>query len=317
MNWLIGLFGHCFITVVQALPLRVVAWIGRHGGAVAWYIDSRHRRIALENLERVFSKEFDAAKRREIAHENFRRLGENYLCGIKTAGMPQQEMSRHLEFIGYKEALEFTGKPLIIAVGHFGNFELFSRSQAEAPTHQVGTTYRALKPPALDRLLLRLRERSGLKFFERRTQARELKRFLGSGQVVLGILGDQHAGDRGLWLPFLGVPCSCSSAPALFALRYDGALCSAICYRVGLAQWRIEMGPKIPTAHTDGTPRSPEEITLDINAAYEAGIRKDPANWFWVHRRWKPASALQKNRLGLSQSSGGGGSESATDNDSD
>jgi len=26
-----------------------------------------------------------------------------------------------------------------------------------------------------------------------------------------------------------------------------------------------------------------------VNRAYETAIRRDPANWFWVHNRWKPA----------------------------
>jgi len=25
----------------------------------------------------------------------------------------------------------------------------------------------------------------------------------------------------------------------------------------------------------------------DVNRALEAAVRRDPANWFWVHRRWK------------------------------
>ena len=25
----------------------------------------------------------------------------------------------------------------------------------------------------------------------------------------------------------------------------------------------------------------------DVNRAFEAAVRRDPANWFWVHRRWK------------------------------
>jgi KDO2-lipid IV(A) lauroyltransferase len=28
---------------------------------------------------------------------------------------------------------------------------------------------------------------------------------------------------------------------------------------------------------------------LDVNRAFEAAVRRDPANWFWVHNRWKPA----------------------------
>jgi hypothetical protein len=27
---------------------------------------------------------------------------------------------------------------------------------------------------------------------------------------------------------------------------------------------------------------------LDVNRAFEDAIRRDPANWFWVHKRWKP-----------------------------
>jgi lauroyl/myristoyl acyltransferase len=25
----------------------------------------------------------------------------------------------------------------------------------------------------------------------------------------------------------------------------------------------------------------------DVLRAHEAAVRRDPANWFWVHRRWK------------------------------
>ena len=38
----------------------------------------------------------------------------------------------------------------------------------------------------------------------------------------------------------------------------------------------------------NGQPRPTEEIAADVNRAFEAIIRRDPANWFWVHNRWKP-----------------------------
>jgi len=37
---------------------------------------------------------------------------------------------------------------------------------------------------------------------------------------------------------------------------------------------------KIPT-HENGEPRSPEAIMRDVNNAFEAAVRRDPANWFW------------------------------------
>jgi KDO2-lipid IV(A) lauroyltransferase len=73
----------------------------------------------------------------------------------------------------------------------------------------------------------------------------------------------------------------------VFALRYECPLFTGICYRVGLAKWRIEVGDEISTRE-DGKARSTEAITRDVNRAFEAAIRLDPANWFWVHNRWKP-----------------------------
>jgi KDO2-lipid IV(A) lauroyltransferase len=106
-------------------------------------------------------------------------------------------------------------------------------------------------------------------------------------RMMLGLLADQHAGDRGLPVPFFGHECSTSAAPALFALRYECPLFTAICYRIAAGRWRIEIGDEIPT-HAHGNPRPVEDITADINRFFENAVRRDPANWFWVHRRWKP-----------------------------
>ena len=35
------------------------------------------------------------------------------------------------------------------------------------------------------------------------------------------------------------------------------------------------------------------ELYRDINAAFEVAIRKDPANWFWVHNRWKTSKSSE------------------------
>jgi lauroyl/myristoyl acyltransferase len=32
----------------------------------------------------------------------------------------------------------------------------------------------------------------------------------------------------------------------------------------------------------------------DINRAFELAVRRDPANWFWVHNRWKMPKNLAR-----------------------
>jgi len=291
MDRLLYIVGRSFVGFLQALPLQTVARLGRAGGALAYWLDSRHRRVALDGLMQAFGKEKSPAEIRALVRENFRRLGENYACAIKTASMSLEELRPHLEFVCGPELLQPPSalKPAsqVVAIGHFGNFELYARFGQLCPAYRCGTTYRALKQESLSRLMQQMRERSGCKYFERRTDAVALKAFMNERGVMLGLLADQHAGN-GVRLPFFNRECSSSTAPAIFALRYDCTLRTGICYRVGLAQWRIEAGPEIPT-HENGAARSVADITLDINRAFEAAIRRDPANWFWVHNRWKPA----------------------------
>jgi KDO2-lipid IV(A) lauroyltransferase len=33
----------------------------------------------------------------------------------------------------------------------------------------------------------------------------------------------------------------------------------------------------------------------DVNLAFEAAVRRDPANWFWVHNRWKASKRKIKD----------------------
>jgi len=280
------------IGLLQALPLATVARLGRLGGAVTYGLDGRHRRVALENLTTCFEREKSPVEIRALARENFRRIGESFASSVKTSSMSLEALRPHLEIVG-AEKLAPAGhgagrQSRVVAIGHFGNFELYVRLSRCAPGLQGASTYRALRQPSLNRLLQSLRERSGCRFFERRTEAAALKAAMSETPLLLGLLADQHAGKGGKRVPFLGRDCATSVAPAVFALRYDCPLHTAICYRVGLGQWRIEMGDEIPTRE-HGQARAVEAVTADVNRAFERAVRRDPANWFWVHNRWKPS----------------------------
>jgi KDO2-lipid IV(A) lauroyltransferase len=277
------------VACFQALPLTWVARVGRLCGGLAYWVDGRHRRVALSNLAMCFGREKSPAEIRALARENFRRIGESFACSVKTAAMSFDELRPHVEFAGDARIVSHPAdrKPqgVVAAIGHFGNFELYARFGQFAPAYKCATTYRGLRQPSLNRLFQSLRERSGCLYFERRFDAPALKAFMNQPGVILGLLCDQSGGAvRG---PFLGHDCSTTASPAVFALRYHCALIIGVCYRVGLARWRIEAGPEIPT-HEDGHPRATADITRDVNRAFESAVRRDPANWFWVHKRWKP-----------------------------
>ena len=235
-----------------------------------------------------FGQEKSPEEIHAIARENFRRIGENFAGAVKTAAMTPWQMLPHFDLTLARSILPHEAdagpQSRIVAIGHFGNFELYARFGQFVPIFKCAATYRALKQPALNRLMEELRAGEGCRFFERRKDGAALKAAMNDTGLLLGLLADQSS--KGVRIPFLGHDCDTSTAPAVFALRYNCPLHTAICYRIGLAKWRIDVGDEIPTREK-GEGRPIAAIMGDVNRAFEAAVRRDPANWFWVHRRWK------------------------------
>jgi|TARA_B100001971_G_scaffold51504_1_gene46653 KDO2-lipid IV(A) lauroyltransferase len=290
METALYLIARCVVGIASCLPLTLVAWCGRRTGAIAWYLDKRHRNVAIQNIQNSFPEK-NEEEIRMIAQENFRRLGETYASILKAGRMKENEIPEILTIEGY-EVIEDILKEnpeerIILAAGHFGNFELFSWLKLAAPSvRQWITTYRGLRQERLTKLLLDLRKASGVQYLDRRDEGPQIKKAMDQPSIVLGLVADQHAGVGGLRLPVFGREASVSPAPAIMAKRYNCRLFPTVCFRTKLGRWKIELGNEIPIRE-NGKRRSTEDITLDIIAAHENYIRRDPSNWFWVHNRWK------------------------------
>src|SRR5438105_11709781 len=98
MDTALYILARSLVALLQGFPLTWVARLGRAGGGLAFWLDARHRRVALRNLNMCFGQEKSPAEIRSLALENFRRLGENYACAIKTAAMTFEELRQHVEF---------------------------------------------------------------------------------------------------------------------------------------------------------------------------------------------------------------------------
>lgn len=293
LYWVVKLI----VLLLQALPLRWVARLGRLGGSLGYIFNRRHRRVAIHNLTTVLGHEKSEQEIVDLARENFRRLGENYCAAIKTASMSEEDLRPHLKMVGYEklQGMDHSRKSWVAAVGHFGNFELYARIKWPGSNFQVATTYRSLKHKRLNQLLQDLRAKSKAMYFERRNEIKKLIETIKTRNMAIGFLSDQHAGQSSIRIPFLGHECATTVAAAVFALRYELPLITAICYRTGLAQWEIEFNDWIPTKES-GKARSVEAIMTDVNEALGKAVMRDSANWFWVHNRWRFISKNEDQR---------------------
>jgi lauroyl/myristoyl acyltransferase len=290
MEHLLYLLARAFLAFIQALPVRWVALLGRCGGALAFWVDGRHRKMALKNLTRCFGNEKTPAEICDIAKENFRRLGEVYACAMKGMAMNDAGLRTIFSVKGAEgvRAVDAEGRLVnrVFTGGHFGNFELANRMSALIPGYQAVATYRGIRPPKLDQLVYRMRTVSGNILVDRRTGADDLKRAMSEGGKLLILASDQADRSGGIELPFLGHYAWTTRAPVILAMRYKCVIFVPICYRVGLGKWVLDIGEPI-RMEENGKRRSVEDLMRDINTALEAGVRRDPANWFWVHDRWK------------------------------
>ncbi len=259
----------------------------------------QYRHLARRNVEIAFGEEKSRSEKLRIVRRHFQLLGANILSGIKLNTMPQAEVAELVATEGDKEVHRQlrAGRPVVVAISHLGNWELF----AQIVPHQfgnvrLGTVFQRLENRHLDRFVRQQRARFGITLFDRSAGFGEAIRLLRAGGMI-GILSDQHAGDHGLWTPFFGRLASTTPLPALLCKRTGAALVTASLRSDGPAKWRLTFSPPL-----DLPDDSVEALTAKTNSRIADDIRRAPEEWFWVHNRWKtprPNFLLRKYKRGL------------------
>lgn len=270
--------------IASALPLRFLFAFGNGAGFLAWLLLWKYRRLALRNLEIAFAGEKSAGELRRICRRNFQRGAANLACSIKMAALPPEKLASHVQ----TENLEAVhqelraGRPVILLLSHIGNWEVLAQLVPHYFDYaKIGTVYQQLRNRYIDADVSRKRAQTGAFLFDRGEGFHKPIELLRSGGLI-GILGDQHAGDHGLWTPFFGRLASTSPLPGLLAKRTGAAIIAAAVHTEGPGRWRIVFTERVGSAAD-----SVGEITWKGNIALEQQVRKAPEDWFWVHNRWK------------------------------
>ena len=271
------------VGLVRRMPLSVCFVVGRVVGALMWLILPGYRRLARENLALAYGEELSAAQIRALTFRHFMTVGANAVCAFKIPALSQEQIRQIAEIKNLDRIREsiVAGRPVVLAINHIGNWELYAQLVFEVPEAHFGTVYQALRNPLVDDLVNRDRRRLGVATFDRKRGFNAAIAMLREPGIV-GVLVDQHAGDGGMWTPFFGRLASTSTLAAALALRTNATVLPVAIYTAGFAKWRVEVSEAIPWE-----PGKSEQLTADLNLALERQIRISPADWFWVHNRWK------------------------------
>ena len=278
-NWLADRALRGLIGTLMRLPYDTrVSMMGstlrRAIGPLAGY-----RKRAEDNLAMIYP-DIGATRRRQLAAaccDNFgRTIIENY--SWQEFGTKLKDTKPQGDGLDALAKAADDQRPVIFVTAHFGNHEA-PRQVLTAMGHAIGGLYRPMQNAHFNDHYARTMTSWGGPVFAqgRRGTMGFVRHLRGGGMGTL--LYDVSA--PGAHLPFLGHPARTSLSAAEIALKLDAVVIPYFGIRQadGVS---FKIAVEAPITHD-----TPEDMLLEMNARLEAQIARNPAQWFWIHRRWK------------------------------
>jgi KDO2-lipid IV(A) lauroyltransferase len=286
------------IALVRVTPGVFVRAGGTLIGLMFYILDGPHRRIAQRNLATAFPAR-PPAERRAIARAAFAHFGRLTLELLKFATLSREQMLARMEFDGEERSrLAYAqGKGVLFVTGHFGFWELQAMVHA-VRAQPVTILARALDNPHLDRLLERIRQRTGNTVIYRRETIRRVMRTLQAGQGV-AVLIDQHIMSRdAIYVDFFERPAATTSAVAALALRTGAPVVPVFALPLGRGRYRMIYEHPVEPPRAD-SPDAVREFTQRCTDVLEMYVRRHPDLWLWMHRRWRDDARVNEGVGGM------------------
>jgi KDO2-lipid IV(A) lauroyltransferase len=260
-------------TVAKILPYNLVIDIGARIGLFGYYLSKKHRNLAISNITKALNKSIPEAK--IIAKESFKNIGINFaefFVGCK----------KLLDVNGYKNIDHDNGN--IFVLGHFGNWEILGRIAAENGMKIIAVG-RGIKNQGLDKYIRNKREFSGLEIVDKKGSFKQLLQALKEKKSA-GILIDQYAGKKGVFVDFFGIPTSTIASPALLSLKTGCRIVPVFIIRKDKTLEIIIEQP-IDIIRTGDITKDIHSMTQEMVKPLEKYVKLYPEKWWWVHRRWR------------------------------
>jgi KDO2-lipid IV(A) lauroyltransferase len=255
-------------------------------GRAVYFVDGFHRRIALGNLAHAFPMR-SAAERRGIARAMFAHFGRLLFELIKFGTLSDAKMLARIESDGEERVHQAyqAGRGVLFFTGHFGYWEMQAIAQP-LRVRPVSVLARPLDNPYLHEWLERIRTRTGNAVIYRQGAIRKVMRELAANRGV-ALLIDQHLHSTdAVYVDFFDRPAATTSALAALALRTGAPVIPVFALPLSGGRYRFVYERPVPPPREE-SPDAVLEFTQRCTDVLEMYVRRDPALWLWMHRRWR------------------------------
>lgn len=286
-----------FVCVIDCLSPRATAAIAHALATVIHYALPRkltRYTVARDNVVRAFGDKYTEREIEILVYQMwvhlFRTVAETVQAPRKLHLHSYRQIVQFADFTRTNEAI-CSGRRVLMLGGHFGNWEI-GTALFGLWGFPMGIIAREMDNPYLHEWFRKQREITGHRMLLKSGDFDEMVALLQKGGN-LGMLCDQDAGPRGVFVDFFGSPASTFKSIALLAIEYDALVMVGYSIRLPdqfkTQKWsRFEVGCEAVIDPRELTSSDPVgEITRQFTNALERAIRRAPEQYFWIHRRWK------------------------------
>jgi len=282
--------------IVRIMPPSCLYAFARSIAGLAYIFARKQKEIALNSLSLAFGQEKSAAEIEKIAKDCFVYMAKSAVELMFFFDKPQA--LKELVTMQGRQHLDSAlagGRGVILVSAHFGNFPLLLGSLAVAG-YKAGGIMKPMHDARMEKIFFKKREKFGVKTIY--SQPRNLCvnntiNALRNNEIVF-IPIDQNFGTAGVFVDFFGEKAATATGPVIFAQRTGAALVPCFIIREANDHHKIIFEPELKLeSGQDAT----EVIRMNIQKLtniIEAYIRRYPAEWGWIHRRWKSRPPAQK-----------------------
>jgi KDO2-lipid IV(A) lauroyltransferase len=276
---------------LHLLPLPLLAAVGNGTGRLLYALAGARRKVALRNLALCFP-EMTELDRERLAREHFRWLGRSILERSLLWFAPAERLKTMIHIEGDVKLAEHSERPVMWLVPHFMGLDVAGVAVLLFQNQYACSMYQAQSNPVMDDIIRKGRLRFGDKaeIFPRSDKALPLIRAIRKGHAFFN-LPDMDFGERdAAFVPFFGVQAATLLAPSRMA-RALGMVVQPVVAEMlpGGQGYTVRFGEPFTDFPTDDAVAD----TARMNRWIEQEIRRNPAQYLWVHKRFKTRPAGQ------------------------
>jgi len=291
MTLLIDYLGYAAVKIAsfifRLLPISLGLWLARRIGQILYCPNTRRRLIAYQNLKAAMGSSMSPHELRKTLRRTYENLLQNLVEVLTFPRINEKYVNKYIKFdkLENLEEAKRQGKGIIFLTGHFGNWELSSVAGG-LKGHPMLVLAREQKHSRLNDLLNQYRELTGCKVIKKGFAIKDMITALKNNEII-GMLVDQDAGKRGVFVDFFGRKTSSAHGPMKFALRTGATILPTFIVREKGAYHRVVTEKPLYIKKTDDIESDIKNGLQQFVDIFESYIKQYPDQWLWVHKRWK------------------------------